>query len=138
MLLPHFPLPHFPLPHLLLLLLLLPATLAAHHSVLGFDGDRPTTLRGTLQSVNWQNPHVYLKVRVPNGAGGSTTWTVEAEAPRLLEQLGWTKTILVPNQPITLLGAPSRDGKPQLRCRTITLSSGSTLPCFPLNSADIP
>lgn len=123
--------------HLLLLFLLLPTSVAAHHSVLGFDGDRPTTLRGALQSVDWQNPHVYLKVRVPNAVGGSITWSVEAEAPRLLEQLGWTKAMLVPEQPITVLGAPARDGKPRLRCRTITLGNGSTLPCYPLNSAEL-
>jgi Family of unknown function (DUF6152) len=107
---------------------------AAHHSVLPFDGNRPTTLHGTLRSVDWRNPHVYLEVVVPDAAGATTTWTIEAESPLLLERLGWTKAMLVPGKPVSILGAPSRDGKPILRCRTVALANSAALPCFPLNS----
>jgi len=116
------------------LVLLLQLHTTAHHSVLTFDGNRPTTLRGTLKSVDWRNPHVYLEVAVPDAAGTATTWTIEAESPLLLERLGWTKAMLIPGKPVSILGAPSRDGKPILRCRTVTLASGAPLPCFPLNS----
>ena len=122
-----------PIVSLFTLLLVSPA-FNAHHSVLPFDGTRPTTLRGVLRSVDWRNPHVYFQVDVTDSAGSMTTWSIEAESPLLLERLGWAKANLVPNQLITVLGAPARDGKPILRCRTITLVSGSELPCFPLDS----
>lgn len=115
-------------------LLLVSPSLDAHHSVLPFDGTRPTTLHGVLRSVDWRNPHVYFQVDVTDSAGAMTTWSIEAESPLLLERLGWTRARLAPKQSITVLGAPARDGKPILRCRTITLVSGSELPCFPLDS----
>jgi hypothetical protein len=105
---------------------------SAHHSVLPFDGNRPTTIRGTLRRIDWRNPHVYLQVAVGDATG--VVWTIEAESPLLLERLGWRKAQLIPEHPISVLGAPSKDGKRLLRCRTVTLDTGTTLPCFPLHS----
>src|SRR5687768_2062707 len=43
-------------------LLLSGAALEGHHSVLGFDGARPLTLRGVVAEVVWGNPHTYIAI----------------------------------------------------------------------------
>jgi hypothetical protein len=32
----------------------------AHHSTAMFEMDKPTTLKGTVKTFEWANPHVYL------------------------------------------------------------------------------
>lgn len=43
--------------------LLLPVTAAAHHGWSSFDQERPLYLAGTVESVQWENPHVELTIR---------------------------------------------------------------------------
>jgi Family of unknown function (DUF6152) len=41
----------------------------AHHSTAMFDMDKPTTIKGTVKTFEWANPHVYLHLDVVNAEG---------------------------------------------------------------------
>ena len=104
--------------------------LTAHHSVLPFDGSTPTTVTGAVTRVLWQNPHAYVSLDV-RGDRGTERWTIESEAPVVLERLGWTKDLLAIGDVITTTGARARDGRPLMRCAFVELAKGRRLPCFP-------
>jgi hypothetical protein len=101
-----------------------------HHSVLPYDGATPTTLEGTVTGVLWQNPHALIRLDVRAESGVVDRWTVESEGATELMRLGWTTGALAVGSRIRTIGARARDGRHMLRCRTITLPDGRSLPCF--------
>src|SRR5262245_40284270 len=54
----------------------LPATVAAHHSISGYDAKQTVELRGTLQRARVSNPHSWFEISVP-GERGNVLWTIE-------------------------------------------------------------
>jgi hypothetical protein len=105
---------------------------SAHHSTLAFDGTRPTLVSGVVAAFNWRYPHTTIVVDVRDGRGRVTRWTIESESLQLLSRLGWTKSSVKPGQHIRVTGARARNGDPALRCRTVELPDGTSLPCFPI------
>lgn len=105
-------------------------TTAAHHSLLGFDGTRPATLRGVVADVVWGNPHTYIAIEVVDGPTPGR-WLIEAEGAVVLQRLGWVKTSVRQGDHIATIGGPARDGALVLRCQSVTTASGAKLPCYP-------
>lgn len=106
-------------------------SLSAHHSTLGFDGTQPTVINGVVVTFNWRYPHTSIVLDVSDSGGPVTRWTVESESLQLLSRLGWTKSSIKPGDRIRVTGARARDGAFAMRCRTIELSDGKSLSCFP-------
>jgi len=109
------------------LVLVLP--LVAHHSILPFDLNHPVEIHGSVLSFQWRNPHVLIDVSMENRE--PAVWTIEADSPRSLENLGWSKSSLAPGQKISIVGAPARDGSPSVLCESVIPEGGSKLPCLP-------
>lgn len=108
-------------------------TIAAHHSVLGFDRTRPVTVRGVVADVVWSNPHTYISVDVTDGAG-RRRWVIESESPVVLQRLGWTKSSVQPGDRIVSVGGPSVKGERIIRCQSLTTAKGVQLPCYPVKT----
>ena len=113
-----------------LALLVVPAPLVAHHSVLGFDTTRPLALHGMVTDVRWSNPHTYISVEVPDG-GSRTVWVIESESAVVLERLGWSNASVRRGDRIHTVGAPARGGARLMRCQYVEAGSGRRLPCYP-------
>ena len=118
---------------LLASLFLAGVAMKAHHSVLGFDGTRPVTVRGVVSDVVWSNPHLYISVDVADGAEQGR-WLIESESPVVLQRLGWTKTTVQPGDRIVSIGGPSRQGNRIIRCQSVTTAKGVQLPCYPVKT----
>ena len=84
----------------------------AHHgSRVSYDLDKPVTMKGTVTSLLWQNPHVFLSYNVKDDAGTVTDWGAEmAETPHQMTVRGWTKNTLKPGDEVTLTVFPSKAG----------------------------
>lgn len=90
------------MPHKRLSLILLGFGLAlggraawAHHSELAeFDPNNLVTVTGTLQKVEWQNPHVWFFVDVTEDDGSVTTWGFSTSPPGILMRRGVTKDVM--------------------------------------------
>src|SRR5215470_4642902 len=118
---------------LVALLLTAAAPLTAHHAIAAkFDAAKPVTLRGTVTSVDWANPHVHVFVNVPEG-NVFTNWAVELESPVDLQRSGWNRTTLKPGDAITVQGIAARDSSKQAWGNSVTDSSGKRV--FVLSSA---
>ncbi len=91
-------------------LLLLASPLQAHHSVNGqFDTEDRVTVTGTVNRVDWVNPHVYVYLDVTNEDGSVTTWGLETGPTARLRQGGLTQLDLAgrPGEQVTALGMPA-------------------------------
>jgi hypothetical protein len=96
---------------LLSALLLLSTPAIAHHSFAMFDQKKNVTLQGVVQEFQWTNPHAFIHIEVPEGAGGGKVlWQVELNSPNNLKRQGWKSSSLKPGDVVTLVLNPLKDG----------------------------
>jgi len=104
-----------------------PVVVQAHHSFAMFDTSNRVTLTGTVTQFQWTNPHAYIEIDVPDGTGPAKHWTVELGSPSILMQGGWKFSDVKPNQTITVVLNPLRNGQPAGLLVRITLADGRVL-----------
>ncbi len=92
----------------------------AHHAISGkFDPAKTTTLRGTVTSVDWANPHVHVFMDVQNG-NAVANWAIELESEIDLRRSGWNGETVKPGDAITVQGITARDGSRQAWGNNVT------------------
>ena len=98
----------------------------AHHSaVTKYDPKKPTTMTGTVTTVEWANPHIYFYIDVKDSSGKTINWAVEGAPPNVLYRRGWKKDSLKPGDVVTVEGLlPRIDGVHDLNGRSVTLADG--------------
>jgi hypothetical protein len=111
------------------LLLLSPAgsTYAHHGFVSWFDMSRSVTVKGTVTTFDWTNPHSYIYFDVKDEKGAVQKWSAELGAVAMLARAGWRKDTLKPGDEITLTGNPAKDSKPMMHLDKIVLANGQEL-----------
>jgi hypothetical protein len=100
-----------------------------HHSFAAYEGSQTRTLKGTIETFQWSNPHVMLKVRVlRDGGGESQEWSIVTSSPAILAKFGWTQNSIKPGDRISAVLNPMSDGSYGGRLHTLTLlDTGKTL-----------
>jgi Family of unknown function (DUF6152) len=96
-------------------MMLMAGSASAHHSHAMFDTDKQVTLVGTVKQFQWNNPHCWIQVLVPDPKDPSAApveWGVEMGAPIQLIRHGWKPDSLKPGDRITVVVNPLRDGRP--------------------------
>lgn len=88
--------------------LVLPA--AAHHSFAIFDHSQTYTLKGTVKSFQWTNPHGYLELDVAEGPPGIEHYTVELTSINMLRRAGWKSSDVHAGDAVTAVVAPLLSG----------------------------
>ena len=81
-----------------------PIMLHAHHSVALNFTDEEITLRGTITSLRWVNPHCTFVLQVENESGETEEWLVELLARIALERQGFDFDSLQEGMVIELTG----------------------------------
>jgi hypothetical protein len=100
----------------------------AHHPFASeFDANAPVTLTGTVEGVNWNNPHVNFRVAVKDNSGETRNWTFQAASPATLQKKGWTKTTLKEGEKITMQGYRAKSEPFVAAARMISLPNGKKL-----------
>jgi len=99
----------------------------AHHGNASYDFEKTVTLKGTVTSWLWSNPHCLLRFDVKVEKGDAQHWVTETSSPVDMLHIGWSNTILKPGDEITVDLMPSKNGTPVGRIRQITLSDGTIL-----------
>jgi hypothetical protein len=87
---------------------MLPAT--AHHSFAIFDHTRTYTLKGTVRSFQWTNPHGYIDLDVADGPKGIDRYTVELTSINMLRRAGWKSSDVKAGDEVTAIVAPLLNG----------------------------
>lgn len=97
------------------LALLTAGSVLAHHSHAMFDTRKQVTLVGTVKELEWNNPHCWIQLLVPNPKDPKATpveWGIEMGAPLELFRHGWKPKSLKPGDKVTVVINPLRDGRP--------------------------
>ncbi len=111
-----------------LLLLSIAGLAYAHHGFVSwFDMSRSVTVKGTVTSFDWTNPHSYIYFDVKDEKGAIQKWSAELGAVAMLARAGWRKDTVKPGDEITLIGNPAKDGKPTMHLDKIIFANGQEL-----------
>jgi hypothetical protein len=108
-------------------LLLVSVPIFAHHGAASYDVSKMMTLKGTVTSIRWVNPHAEIDMEVNETAGKTQKYIVESVSPLGLTRNGWTKDSLKPGDQITVTGNLSKNGTHILRLKKIVFPTGKEL-----------
>jgi hypothetical protein len=104
------------------------ARLLAHHSFAAeFAADQPIVIKGTINHIDWVNPHSYLHVDVTGADGKVVTWKCETAPPNGLFRRGWTKSMIKKGEMVTVDGFRAKDGSNTMNARSVLMSDGKRM-----------
>ena len=103
------------------------APIFAHHGAASYDTSKMTTLKGTITSIQWMNPHATIDIEVNDATGKNQKYTVESVSPLGLSRNGWTKDSLKTGDQITVTGNLSKNGTHILRLKKIVFPDGKAV-----------
>jgi hypothetical protein len=107
--------------------LVLVAPASGHHSFAKFDSKREVVLKGTVRKMEWTNPHVWIRLEVPDDQGNAVEWGIEASNPLDLGRKGWSRNTFKPGDEVTITVNPARDNRPYGGFVKATLPDGTVL-----------
>ncbi len=111
-------------------LMLAGATLQAHHSLAGvYDMKGEKEVTGTLEKIQFVNPHGSLTIDVKNADGTTTAWKFTTGSATTLAERGIGKSsgLLKPGDTITAKFIPARNGDPLGFLKSVTLPDGKVI-----------
>jgi hypothetical protein len=84
---------------------------AAHHSFAIFDHTKTHTLKGTVLSFQWTNPHGYIELDVGEGPVGVDRYTLELTSINMLRRAGWKSSDVHAGDEVIAIVAPLLNGE---------------------------
>ena len=106
---------------------LAPQCASAHHSFAQFDQSKSVTIKGTVKSWEFTNPHSWLQlVSVQNGQ--EVEYGIEGASVSTLVRRGWSRTTFKVGDKVTVEIYPSRDAsKKEGALLKATFEDGTTI-----------
>ena len=99
----------------------------AHHSFAVFDHTRTVTIKGTVRTFQWTNPHAFLDVDVPDEKGNVKPFTIELTSINMLSRVGWRSNMIKAGDQVRAVVAPLLSGQPGGLLLDVTLADGRKL-----------
>jgi exonuclease VII large subunit len=100
----------------------------AHHGIVAwFDMSRSITVKGTVTSFEWTNPHSYIYFDVKDEKGANEKWSAEMGGVPMLGRASWRRETVKPGDQITLIGKPAKDGRHSILLEKAILANGQEL-----------
>ena len=103
-------------------------SLSAHHSW-PVNMDRLVTVKGTVQKIEWMNPHPMFTLEVRD-SGKAETWLIGGPAITRMEANGWTKDTIKPGDVVTGIGYQFSDGQKIVRLERLVLPDGKEMKVY--------
>lgn len=110
----------------------LSAALSAHHSW-PVTYEKLVTVKGTVTTFSWMNPHPMISLDVPTDDGKIEKWSVGGPALTQMERNGWSRTTLKIGDVITGIGYQFGDGQKIVRLERVVLPDGKELRVYSRN-----
>ena len=100
---------------------------SAHHSFAIFDHSRTYTLKGTVLSFQWTNPHGYIDLDVQDGPPGIERFSIELTSINMLRRAGWRSSDVEAGDRVTAIVAPLLSGEQGGLLLELNMEDGRTL-----------
>ncbi|HVH25302.1 MAG TPA: DUF6152 family protein [Vicinamibacterales bacterium] len=105
-----------------------PMAALAHHSFAAeFDAEKPVTVQGAVQKVEWTNPHIWVYVDVKTAGGEVERWQCEGGSPNTLSRQGWSRDTLKPGDQVVIEGFRAKNGSNTCNSRVVKTADGKRL-----------
>lgn len=111
-------------------------TANAHHSFGTFDLNRTVEISGTIDGIDFVNPHAWLRIDARSADGSDVTYRCEMRGATVLRRSGWTPEMFVAGEQITVQGAPDRLDPLSCYVNTLVLADGRTLDRYTQRSVE--
>jgi len=116
------------------------AAVQAHHSLAGvYDMKKETELSGSVEKVQFVNPHGSLTIAVKNADGTSTNWVMTLGSATALAQRGIGKTgpnALHAGDTVSVKFIPAKNGSPLGFLKSVTFPDGHVVQISAGNAND--
>jgi hypothetical protein len=111
--------------------------LLAHHSFAAeYDRGRTITVNGTVERLEWTNPHARLYVNGKDETGKEQLWDFELGPPNGLMRNGWSRNSLKQGDKIVVEGYRSKLAQDGANARSVVMADGRKV--FAGSSAENP
>lgn len=114
---------------------LLVSPASAHHNMSAiFDFNDRVTMKGTLSTIDWRNPHIELVVAAEE-SGQIVNWKIEGPSPSFFRtrDVGKADFEAALGKPVTAEASRARDGSRSGLLRLINLPGGKSVSACPQN-----
>lgn len=121
---------------LLVFAVLLCGQASAHHNMTAvFDFNDRVTVKGTLTTIDWRNPHTYFTVEAKGADGSAETWQIEGPSPSFfrLRDVGKPDFQDSVGKTVSVEISRARDKSRSGLIRTFTLANGKIVSACPQN-----
>ena len=103
----------------------------AHHSLAGvYDLAHEMVLVGTLEKLNFTNPHSSIELNVQGKDGSVTKWTLVTASNAVLTRQGVTKSSIKPGDVLKITMLPAKNGNPLGFIKSLDLGDGKDIKLF--------
>jgi hypothetical protein len=115
-------------PGLVIFAALAAAPLWAHHSAAAeYDASRLLVLTGTVNRVEWTNPHVFFNLNVKDQNGKIVNWRLEMASPNGMLRQGWMPYTLKPGDVVTVEAYAAKDYDAAAKIHRVKVPGGRWL-----------
>jgi hypothetical protein len=100
----------------------------AHHPFAAeYDWTKPVTISGTVNKLEWTNPHATLWVEGKDQNGQMKKWALEMGSPSSLTRAGWNRNIVKMGDQITVDAWLSKTKADRANVKSVKLADGREL-----------
>ena len=107
--------------------LLMAVPLAAHHTASTLYTQKLVTVKGTVKSWLWSNPHCLLTFDVKGEDGQVVLWRAETQAPNTAYTEGYRASSFKPGDEVTVTMRAAASGGPFGLLAQVVLADGTKL-----------
>lgn len=100
---------------------------AAHHSHSMYDRTQQIVMEAKVKEYIWGNPHVWLYVEIADENGRPQEWIMEAADAGGMSRDGWSAESIKPEDRITVIFSPLKDGTGGGLLGAVELADGTYL-----------
>jgi len=99
----------------------------SHHGSSAYDLTKTVTLKATITSFEFTNPHTQVYFDAKDDKGNIVHWIAETTNPAMLARVGWSKDSLKAGDQVAIIANPNRVGAPVVFLEKVVFADGREL-----------